>query len=293
MFTQWNWLTILRMKNHVILTSIVLITTLMVVAACSSTSVNVNVAADDHNASPAVNAEPGGTPMAAAGESQNAAAEALIADLYKAHNGKNGPFFQSKSRGLVDKYFTKSLGDLIWNDAVTSQKNNEVGVIDGDPLYNAQDTDIKNFAVGRSELKGDKAIVPVTFTNYGNKQNIKFHLVKSGEAWKIDDIEYGGETGTLRGWFKGSPTAANSGVFEGKYQVGDTMCTVTPSKMSFEVRWTKGSGVEHFLFKENRTFETEEKANGRTNRFEFTDDSYNTGVFYRNDGKTFSVKRIG
>ena len=25
----------------------------------------------------------------------------------------------------------------------------------------------------------------------------------------------------------------------------------------------------------------------------FTDDSYNTGTFYRNDGKTFAVKRIG
>jgi len=281
------------MKNHAILISLSLSTILVAGASCSSTAVNVNVAAANSNNTQAMNTEPESTPIGAAGESQNAAAEALVSDLYKAHNGKNSPFFQSKNRGLVDKYFTKALGDLIWNDAVTSQKNNEVGVIDGDPLYNAQDTDIKNFAVGRSEVKADKAIVPVTFTNYGNKQNIKFHIVKAGDAWKIDDIEYGGEAGTLRGWFKDSTAAGKSGVFEGKYQVGDTMCTVTPSKMSFEVRWAKGSGVEQFLFKENQTFETEEKANGRTNRFEFTDDSYNTGTFYRNDGKTFAVKRIG
>jgi len=281
------------MKTYGFKISLILAITVTAAAACSSTAVNVNVASADQNKVSAVNGAPETTPMGAAGESQSAAAEALISDLYKAHNSKKSPFFQTKDRGLVDRYFTRSLGDLIWNDAVTSQKNNEVGVIDGDPLYNAQDTDIKNFAIGRSEMKGDTATVPVNFTNYGNKQNIRFHLVKVGDGWKIDDIEYGGEAGTIRSWFKDSAAAAQSGVFEGKYQVGDTVCTVSPSKMSFEVRWAKGSGAEMFFFKENRTFETEEKANGRTNRFEFTDDTYDAGTFYRNDGKTFAVKRIG
>jgi len=129
--------------------------------------------------------------------------EALVKDLYRAHKTKHSdPFFQSKSRVLLDKYFTKSLADLIWKDSVTSARSHEVGVIDGDPLYNAQDMEIKNFAIGRSIVNGRSATVPVTFTNFGKAQSITFDLKKVGTRWKIDDIEYGGEVGTLRSWFK-------------------------------------------------------------------------------------------
>jgi hypothetical protein len=132
------------------------------------------------------------------------AQRSVVVDLYKAHDSKSGdPFFQSKSRARVDKFFTKSLADLIWNDSVTSQKNNEVGVIDGDPLYNGQDLKIKKFLIGTAAVKGSTATVPVTFTNYGKKNKLTFSLKKVGSAWKVDDIDYGDpEIGTLRGWFK-------------------------------------------------------------------------------------------
>jgi Protein of unknown function (DUF3828) len=255
----------------------------------SGSNTAVEVSAANANANAAV--EPSQTPAAGAAQSAEALPETLVAALYKSHDAKKSPFFQTKNRGLVDQYFTKSLGSIIWNDALTSQKNNEVGVIDGDPLYNAQDVEIRNFAIGKGEVNGGTATVPVTFTNYGNKQIIKFHLKLAADGWKIDDIEYGGDAGTLRGWFKDSAMPERSGTFEGKYKVGDTTCIVTPSKMTYEVRWAKGSGTEMFFFKENQTFETEEKQNGRTNRFEFTDDTYNTGTFYRSDGKSFAVTR--
>ena len=64
--------------------------------------------------------------------------KALVADLYRQHNQKHSPFFQTRSRARVDQYFTKLLADLIWKDAHGSK--GEVGALDGDPLYNAQDT---------------------------------------------------------------------------------------------------------------------------------------------------------
>src|SRR5438045_208764 len=91
------------------------------------------------------------------------APNAVVADLYKQHDAKRGPFFQTKSRARVDKYFTKGLADVIWKDATTA--NGEVGALDGDPLYNAQDVAIKKFAVGKAVIKGDNATVQVTFTN--------------------------------------------------------------------------------------------------------------------------------
>ncbi len=124
--------------------------------------------------------------------------DALVAALYKA---KPSPFFQTRSRARVNQYFEKDLADLIWKDAVTSK--GEVGVIDGDPLYDAQDMEIKNFAIGKPTVEGNNARVAVTFTNFGEKKTIVFLLINSKIGWRIHDIDYG-DHGTMRSWFKES-----------------------------------------------------------------------------------------
>lgn len=127
---------------------------------------------------------------------------ALVSDLYHQHERKRGPFFQTKSRNLLYKYFEKDLADMIWKDAVTSK--GEVGVIDGDPLYNAQDMEIKKFGIGKPKYEDGKAKVEATFENFGQPKTIVFVLVNGRSGWKIRDIDYG-ESGTLVGWFKKQP----------------------------------------------------------------------------------------
>ena len=124
----------------------------------------------------------------------------LVAELYRQHNAKHSPFFQTKSRALVYKYFVKDLADMIWKDAV--QSKGEVGKLDGDPLYDAQDMDIKYFAIGKPTVDGAKAQVHVTFENFGEKKDFVFSLVKGVSGWRIDNIEYG-EGRSLRGYLKG------------------------------------------------------------------------------------------
>jgi hypothetical protein len=126
---------------------------------------------------------------------------ALISDLYQQHDRKRGPFFQSKSRTLLDKYFEKGLADMIWKDRVSAK--GEVGVIDGDPLYDAQDMEIKKFAIGKAVYDAGKARIDVSFENFGKPKKLVFILANGKSGWKIDDIDYG-ENGTLRGWFKGA-----------------------------------------------------------------------------------------
>lgn len=118
--------------------------------------------------------------------------EGLVAELYKQTDNENSPFFQDKNRELVDKYFTKNLADMIWKDSVDS--GDEVGALDFDPLYNAQDTEIAELKINKAEVKDEKAIVPVTFLNFGDLQTIKFMLAKENGAWKIEDINYGENT---------------------------------------------------------------------------------------------------
>ena len=125
--------------------------------------------------------------------------DALVADLYRRHNHKHSPFFQTRSRALLYKYFEKRLADLIWKDAVTSK--GEVGVIDGDPLYDAQDMEIKKFAIGKPRYEEGRALVDVTFENFGQKKTIGFILIKGQTGWRIRDIVYS-EGRTLVGEFK-------------------------------------------------------------------------------------------
>src|SRR5438093_13449925 len=47
--------------------------------------------------------------------------EGLVSDLYKLDEKKQGPFSQTKDRGLVTKYFSERLAQLIWKDAVKSK----------------------------------------------------------------------------------------------------------------------------------------------------------------------------
>ncbi len=114
--------------------------------------------------------------------------EALVADLYRTEGKRSSPFFQTRSRALLKKYFTTTLANLIWKDAVSSK--GEVGALDGDPLYNAQDMDIKKFQIHRPKIASGKAEVLVSFENFGKKQEITFLLVSQQSEWKIANIKY-------------------------------------------------------------------------------------------------------
>ena len=114
--------------------------------------------------------------------------DTLVADLYQANKQKRSPFFQTRSRALLYKYFEKSLADLIWKDAVHSK--GEVGAIDGDPLYDAQDMEIKKFAIKKPRYKEGRALVDVTFENFSKPQTIGFIVVKAKTGWRIRDIVY-------------------------------------------------------------------------------------------------------
>jgi hypothetical protein len=114
-------------------------------------------------------------------------ARGMVVSLYRQHK-KRSPFFQTKSRVMLDRYFTKELADLIWRDARSS--GDEVGALDGDPLYDAQDMEITNFTVHDGAGGPRAMVVPVTFENFGKPHEIKFRLFATGRTWKIGNIEY-------------------------------------------------------------------------------------------------------
>ncbi len=119
----------------------------------------------------------------------------LVVDLYRQHK-RRSPFFQTRSRALLDRYFGKELADLLWQDAHSS--GGEVGAIDGDPLFNAQDMEIKNFSIQEGTGGPRMMEVPVTFENFGEKHRILFRVFSyGGTGWKIGNVEYDDGTSLL------------------------------------------------------------------------------------------------
>ena len=115
--------------------------------------------------------------------------EALVRALYAAHAGDAGPFFQTDDRARVDRWFAKEFADLIWNDTVAAA--GEVGTIDADPLFAAQDTEIAELTIHPAKMDGDvDAQVDVTFTNFGEPQKIVYHLQLGNGVWRIVNIGY-------------------------------------------------------------------------------------------------------
>ncbi|HSK73536.1 MAG TPA: DUF3828 domain-containing protein [Pyrinomonadaceae bacterium] len=228
---------------------------------------------------------------------QQISPDALVKDLYKVHGqdfeNQSERILDGKSRRLLDKYFDKNLADLFWKDLTLHQE--EVGVIDFDPFYNAQDIEIKNLSVGKAQIEGEKATVAVTFNNYSQKETVTYLLAKKNGAWKISDIRYKSGDTLLKYFKENAQSEASNRNFEGTYQVGETTATVKPVKMAFELRWAKGSGVMMFFFEGKDAgkyrFSSEDTGKGK-DTFVFDNESSNAGKFIRADCKEMPVRKI-
>jgi hypothetical protein len=119
-----------------------------------------------------------------------ASPDAVVRELYRVHRKGYGRVFVKEGRKLQERFFDANLAGLIWKD-LTETPQDEVGRLDFDPLYNAQDIHITRFRVGAPALEGDRATVLVTFSNYDRKENLKFLMLKTATGWKISNIDYG------------------------------------------------------------------------------------------------------
>lgn len=149
----------------------------------------------------------------------------VVKNLYATHKADKSPFFQTKNRALVDKYFTKDFADMIWNEAVAA--NGEVGALDFDPLFHAQTNEATNFKVGKPEYgEGNLQVadVPVTFKIYGKDDTVLFRLEQgSGKIWKISDIYYPKDTNEASNSLTAILNGANDdGKIQGELQTGKT-----------------------------------------------------------------------
>ncbi len=109
----------------------------------------------------------------------------LVTQLYQAHGSKHDPLDDTKRLG---GYFDTALLKLYLIDK--RQANGEVGRLDGDPLYNAQEIKITDFNISPPETLAGETRVIVRFKNLGKRTGIIYLLKHQGGGWKISDIRY-------------------------------------------------------------------------------------------------------
>lgn len=164
-------------------------------------------------------------------------ADAVVKNLYAAHDASKSPFFQAKNRALLDKFFVKELADMIWKDAVDSEKEQGVGAIDFDPLYDAQDTQITNLVIEKPRDAGgsDNAFVKAAFKNYGKAFWVDFELLReAGKGWKISGVSYstGDDLASILRYSQDAEFRKEfdeNQTFIGEYMVGNVKCNVVPT----------------------------------------------------------------
>lgn len=222
------------------------------------------------------------------------APDQVVKDLYAAQkNDATNPFIQTKKRTLVDKYFTRELGDTILKTAASETGYNV------DPLYNAQDTDITNFVVEKADENNN---VKVKFKNFGKDELITFFLVKentASKAWKIESIVYSDaeDLGSLLEYGLMSEAeikeaeAANK--LDGDYMVGSVKCSITETRNGYWAR-VQCDDQENFqiIDTETMTFGTF-NPNEKGRKGHFVSPEYGVITkFVDASGKEFKVSRV-
>lgn len=115
-------------------------------------------------------------------DSPEGVVQALLEAHFSADRGFLQPLLANKTRWLSS--------DLLAAIAIyfgRTRPQDDVPPIDGDAFTDAQEPPTR-FAVGKADVDGSKAKVPVRFADAFSSRRLIYRLVKEGGAWKVGDI---------------------------------------------------------------------------------------------------------
>jgi hypothetical protein len=123
--------------------------------------------------------------------------DSVVRELYRVHKNGKGRVFDAKGKKYIYKFFDQKLADLIWKNIIETPEG-DVGNLDFDPLYNAQDTRITNFVISKPVLERNESTVLVSFRNFGQRTSVKFEMHKGTDGWRIKNVVYGDKSDLMK-----------------------------------------------------------------------------------------------
>lgn len=142
----------------------------------------------------AVLAAAAAAPLAASAATPGA--RAFLAKLYAAYQGKGKGLDYSKPR-VMARYFTPELAELV-RKSLAATKPGDAPDLEGDPFIDAQDWKITKLTIEVAEQGADAATGTVKFLNFDKPRTIVLDLKLTKAGWRIDDIHWPDNDGTLR-----------------------------------------------------------------------------------------------
>jgi hypothetical protein len=109
----------------------------------------------------------------------------VVAHLYKEYGTEQSAAGETR---VFTKYFDDELLKLYLKDK--REAKGEVGRLDGDPLYNAQELQITDFSISAPKISGTEAVVTVRFKNIGKPKRFECVLHQTAKGWRISDMRY-------------------------------------------------------------------------------------------------------
>jgi hypothetical protein len=121
--------------------------------------------------------------------------KAFLEKLYAAYTSPKHNGVDIDTDKAMARYFTPEVIKLM--DKMFAAAGDGVPALDGDPFIDAQDWDIKSFAISVDQAgDANKAVGHVSFKNFDDNKSITLDLVRLKAGWRIDDIHW--PDGTLR-----------------------------------------------------------------------------------------------
>jgi hypothetical protein len=136
-------------------------------------------------------------------EKREPTAKKFLGSIYQRYLGKSAaaaagvPLTDAQS---VRSYFTFALASLILEDRAAAAKQGESPVLDGDPFIGRPEWDISDLSIDVKDTAAPKTVGTVTFINFGKTEKVVLELLRSGEEWRIANVEW--DSGTLRDLYR-------------------------------------------------------------------------------------------
>lgn len=176
-----------------------LVLAMTVLPACTDTRPTTEPAAADRPTSEKAASTPAA--VAPISNTANESPQALMRELYRVHALGEGPLLRADAGAQRRVFFTESLAAAL-DQELNRPNSDEVGNLDFDPFYYAQDFEIAGLDFAVAKVSGTSTVALARFTNFGKVVEISYRVVQDQRGWRIDDIDYG-EGVSLRKILKG------------------------------------------------------------------------------------------
>jgi hypothetical protein len=127
-------------------------------------------------------------PMLAA--TPNDSPQDLLRALYQLHDNGAGPLLDPAAGAERARFFTVELAQAL-DQELNRPDSGEIGLLDFDPFYYAQDFEISQFDIAVPKVSGTEVTALVRFDNFGQTVEIGYRLEQDEHGWRIADIDYG------------------------------------------------------------------------------------------------------